>query len=95
MSQGKVKLWVGVGTYLLSGVAATTIACQNNAAQASKLQTVDAEVTVAAEGGEGGEGGEGEETKPSDPSPTPTPTDQSDGEKKPGNVPSPDSNKNS
>ncbi len=97
MSQDKLKLWVGVGAYLLSG-AATPMAFQANARESQirvaqpLAQTFHPGMTVAADGGEGGEGGEGEETKPSD-TPTPSPQgDQSGGKPKPSDTPSPQGN---
>jgi phosphohistidine phosphatase SixA len=92
MSQSKLKLWVGVGAYLLSGVAVAAIAGQSNATetQASYLPSLTQIITFPAslpttiaegsEGGEGGEGGEGSEpAKPTDaplPSPSPSPSPQ-------------------
>jgi phosphohistidine phosphatase SixA len=37
MNQSKIKLWVGVGAYLLSGVASTVIVTQANAASAAQV----------------------------------------------------------
>lgn len=60
MSQGQVKMWVGVGFYLLSGVASTVIATQ---AQSAVAESVDLsappmfiQLLAAEQGGEGGEG---------------------------------------
>jgi phosphohistidine phosphatase SixA len=62
MSQGKLKMWVGVGSYLLSGMAATAIATQVQPATAEKVDLSAPPAflqLLAADGGEGGEGGEG------------------------------------
>ena len=61
MRQGKLKMWVGVGSYLLSGMASTAIATQ---IQPARAETIDlsappAFLQILAAGGEGGEGGEG------------------------------------
>ena len=61
MSQGKLKMWVGVGSYLLSGIASTAIATQ---IQPARAETIDLSappvfLQILAAGGEGGEGGEG------------------------------------
>ena len=60
MRQGKLKMWVGVGSYLLSGMASTAIATQ---IQPARSETVDMsappaflQILAAGEGGEGGEG---------------------------------------
>ena len=66
MSQDKLKMWVGVGSYLLSGVASTIIATQATIAAA---ETIDPSappmfiqlLAAAADGGEGGETAEGED----------------------------------
>jgi phosphohistidine phosphatase SixA len=61
MSQGKLKMWVGVGSYLLSGVASTVIATQIHpvAAESVDSSSPSLQIIAAEAGGEGGEGGEG------------------------------------
>ncbi len=57
MSQGKLKMWVGLGSYLLSGVASTVIATQVNpvAAENVDLSALPKFLQLLAHGGEGGE----------------------------------------
>lgn len=62
MSQGKSKMWVGIGSYLLSGVASTVIATQVNSAKAESANLsappMFMQLLAAEAGGEGGEGSE-------------------------------------
>ncbi len=62
MSQGKLKMWVGVGSYLMSGIASTVIATQVNPAVAESVDLsappMFMQLLAAEQGGEGGEGGE-------------------------------------
>ncbi len=60
MSQGKLKMWVGVGSYLLSGVASTVIATQVKPAESNTVSSVPIFIQLLAAGGEGGETAEGE-----------------------------------
>jgi phosphohistidine phosphatase SixA len=63
MSQGKLKMWVGLGSYLLSGVASTVIATQINPAAAENVDpTAPPMFLQLLAGGEGGETAEGEKT---------------------------------
>jgi phosphohistidine phosphatase SixA len=78
MSQGMLKMWVGVGSYVLSGVVATVVGTSVQAAVAEVVDTSAPPLFIqllAAEGGvgtsaqpvaTGGEGGEGGEGAPAD-----------------------------
>lgn len=61
MIQSKVKMWVGVGSYLLSGVTSMAIATQLQPATAEQVNPLEPprflQILAAGEGGEGGEGG--------------------------------------
>ncbi len=61
MSQGKLKIWMGVGAYVLAGVASTAIVTHSNlvAAESDRVLTVASlpNSALLAQGGEGGEGG--------------------------------------
>ena len=73
MRQDKLKMWVGVGSYLLSGVASTMIASQVNPAAAENVDLsappLFIQLLAAGQGGEGSEGGESTPAKPSTPVP--------------------------
>jgi phosphohistidine phosphatase SixA len=60
MSQGKLKMWVGVGSYLLSGVASTVMATQVSsvAAEGVNLSVPPMSIQLLAQEAGGGEGSE-------------------------------------
>ena len=64
MQQTKLKMWVGVGSYVMAGAATALVATQSYAADYSKpaakpTTTAATAATPAGQGGEGAEGGEG------------------------------------
>lgn len=56
--KNKVKLWIGVGAYVLTNAGYGAVAANSNNLIADSLKTAESE-HVLAQGGEGGEGGEG------------------------------------
>ncbi len=86
MNLGKVKLWVGVGAYVLSGAAGVAIAAPERAAEAVSGREILANTEIPAlmpdrspvlkivQGGEGGEGG-----SPAKPPSTYTPSQGGEG----------------
>ena len=66
MQQTKLKMWVGVGSYLMAGAATVLVASQSYAADYSKAAakpTATTATAAKAPAGEGAEGGEGGEAK--------------------------------